>query len=328
MIPIIIGGTGRSGTCVLKRVLACHSKIVSIPTELRIIVDPDGALDLKSALADRWSPYNADHAIQRFRKLLTACESTNLSRKIEWKLLQMIGGHISPKSYSRWHLGQFFGMNYYRKRTDSLINELSYYVTRGSWIGSPSYQIPARIYEANYFSSDDISRILRNFFHDLFRHRAGNGQQTHWIDDTPYNIVHAKELLELFPNMRLIHIYRDFRDVLASYRKFSWGGNDPVSIARRLSNIVRCWFKLRESIPSSAYFEIALEKLAASPVACLKEICEFIDLDFDESLEKSIERIQTVHVHTGRWEYDLSKVELKAALPYLSSLLEAYGYDL
>ena len=51
--PIFIGGTGRSGTTILKKVLQQHSNIVTIPNELRIIIDPDGILDLFNALTER-----------------------------------------------------------------------------------------------------------------------------------------------------------------------------------------------------------------------------------------------------------------------------------
>ncbi|GAG26602.1 unnamed protein product, partial [marine sediment metagenome] len=54
MVQTLIGGTGRSGTSILKQVLASHPKVIALPTELRIIVDPGGALDLKRALTDRW----------------------------------------------------------------------------------------------------------------------------------------------------------------------------------------------------------------------------------------------------------------------------------
>ena len=43
--PIFIGGTGRSGTTILKRVLLQHSAIVGFSGELRLLIDPGGALD-------------------------------------------------------------------------------------------------------------------------------------------------------------------------------------------------------------------------------------------------------------------------------------------
>ncbi len=324
MIPILIGGTGRSGTSILKRALASHPNVVSIPNELRVIADPGGALDLKAALTYRWSPYNADHAIQRFRRLLLDCASTNLWTRAVVLVLPRLG--ISPPRYATWQLGHFFGVRYYRRRLDRLIDDLSYHVTGGSWVGSPAYQMPARIYEAGSFSPDEVSEILRDFFDDLFRHRGGDAGQTHWIDDTPYNFVHARDLLDLFPNLRLIHVYRDLRDVLASHRNFRWGGDDPVAIAQRLSNLMRFWVQIRGQLPSSAYMEIGLEALATTPTPLVTQICQFVGLPFDERLEAGLRRIQPDRVHMGRWKHELSNDELTAVLPYLAPFLEAYGY--
>ena len=69
LIPVFIGGTGRTGTTILRQVLGTHHQIVAVATELRIIADPDGLLDLFLSLTERWSPYTADAAIHRFLTL-------------------------------------------------------------------------------------------------------------------------------------------------------------------------------------------------------------------------------------------------------------------
>ena len=67
-----------------------------MPGELRVIVDPGGALDLITALCERWSPYNADVAIQRFRSLMMECgrakyKVTNLLEKVEKRISWSVG---------------------------------------------------------------------------------------------------------------------------------------------------------------------------------------------------------------------------------------------
>ena len=48
--PIFIGGTGRSGTTILSKLLNQVDSVYTIPQEIRFITDPDGILSLKHAL--------------------------------------------------------------------------------------------------------------------------------------------------------------------------------------------------------------------------------------------------------------------------------------
>ncbi len=326
MIPIFIGGTGRSGTTILKHVLRCHPQIASIPIELRVIVDPGGALDLYTTLTDRWSPYQADYALHTFRRMLVTCAPRTRLPRVFAMLLDRIG--IAPRRYAKMDLGRLFGREFYLERLEQLINQISYHVSRGRWIGSPSYQIPGRIFEADYYESTEIAAILAEFFHDLFRHKSENRHQTHWIDDTPYNFVHAGDLLKLFPNMRFIHIYRDLRDVLVSHLKFGWGGDDLAASARRLSNLMKRWFEVRKLLPVSTYMEVSLEALASAREVQIDKICQFAGLEYDNRLDEGLSRLTRGKVHTGRWRTELPQDKLEAIMPYLSPFLEAYGYDL
>ena len=42
---IFIGGSGRSGTNILRKLLSKHSQVASLPFEHRFIIDPDGIID-------------------------------------------------------------------------------------------------------------------------------------------------------------------------------------------------------------------------------------------------------------------------------------------
>jgi hypothetical protein len=322
MIPILIGGTGRSGTTILKRVLSCHSRIVSIPVELRVVVDPGGALDLVSALSDRWSPYHADTAIQRFRRLLIESAGTSFLQRVENKLLTMCKRY--PHRYAQLRLGKHFGNKFYHERIAKLIDDITFHVSRSSWIGSYPYQRESRvrIYEAGPFAPEAIASIVAEFFHDLYRARAGNGGQTHWVEDTPTNLLHAHELLRLFPNMRLIHIYRDMRDVLASYMTKRWGGDSIEAAARRLSGIMQRWLEIRERLPQQSFMEIGLEMLADAPQVHLTRICEFVGLEY----ELSLAQIPLDRVNAGRWRRELAQNEVCLVQPWLAPCLKAYGY--
>ena len=100
MQPVFIGGTGRSGTTILARMLSLHKDIFTIPFETRFIVDPYGLADLVDALSEKWSLYNGDRALRDFKNLMETLYPTQaeyLLKMALFKLLPKIG--ISPPKY-------------------------------------------------------------------------------------------------------------------------------------------------------------------------------------------------------------------------------------
>ena len=324
-IPIFIGGTGRSGTTILKKVLINHSRIFAVQDEIRVIVDPDGALDLIGALSDRWSPYNADIALHRFQTLMRECGRAKFSHSIflekaERTIFRSIG--LAPRRYLGVGLSHHFGAKFYQQRMEHLYQELCGYITRGHWIGSPPHQIRSKIYECGPFERSALESIIERFFHDLYAHIA-QPEQTHWLDDTPTNLLHVLELQHLFPEMRFIHIYRDPRDVTASYHAFSWGGDDYSTIAQRLVKMYNYWFDLREYLPYDCYLEVGLEQMAADPKKELQKIMEFLNLDLEENQLK----ISLNKVNAGRWMKDIPRNYWNHIETILSPCLDEYNYN-
>jgi hypothetical protein len=325
MKPIFIGGTGRSGTTVLKRVLSCHSQVVSLPFELRIVVDPGGILDLVAALTEFWSPFNADIAIHRFKRLMLASARTSLAHRIEHHLLNRLG--ISSRRYSQLGLAQIFGHDFYFASLNKLIEELCYGISRGSWTGSYPYQLNPIIYETRPHHTEEISPIVIRFFDGLFQElakREHKHEASWWVDDTPYSFLHADKLVDIFPSMRLLHIYRDPRDVLASYLTKTWGGKDVRTTAQRLSAIMYRWFHIRSNLPTNIYHEVKLETLAENPDIELRTICQFLGVDFQPGLL----RIQLSQTNAERWKTDLTSEQLTEIGQYLNPIVETLGYDL
>jgi hypothetical protein len=324
MTPIFIGGTGRSGTTVLKQTLGLSSRIVSLPRELRVIVDPDGAIDLMYALSERWSPYAADKAVFRFFRMLEHSEAERPVTEKLGKLFKKLG-MSPPRPYRRLALGEYFVQAFYRERVEELSNAIVHHESRGSWVGSEPWQYPALIRESGPFELAEIRDILASFFDDLFGNRASSQAQTHWVEDTPYNIVRYRELVTLFPGMRFIHICRDPRDVVASYRLRSWGGDRVEVIARRLAGIMNRWGEVRSKLRPGEYLEIRLEDLAASPVSKLKEVFEYIGLDMDLDPEEL--PIGRRSLHSGRWKNELTPEEIERVEPHLLPVLQMFGYE-
>jgi hypothetical protein len=315
---IFIGGTGRSGTSILKTVLQQHSKIVTIPNELRIIIDPDGILDLLSALTERWSVNRADVAIDRFDRLISKCCKASFVLHIIRRLESHKNWLLTKQGYYRVLSG--FGDKYVRSRTEKLMRELIFRRSKSQLIHSPSLQLRPTIYEAGPFDREELIELLQIYINDLYSNVANSGE-TCWLDDTPLNILHATELSELFKDMKLIHIYRDPLDVVSSYFTKIWGGDEWKTTARRVAGIYGQWHRVCRRLSSKQFIEISLEKLSANPKANLQRICDHIGVEFEERLLD----IKLKKTNSGRWKQDIPPTVLETIRNYLDPFLSEYG---
>jgi len=325
MKPILIGGTGRSGTTILKRILLQHPQLIGLPNELRILTDPGGIVDLLDALSSRWGPYYADTAIHRFVKLLqdAAVEPTWLRRQLDrfqLRVLTRLG--IAPRRYIGAGLSYYPDKSYLFHQLQALLDDLSVFSTRGRWMGTAPFQHPMMMYETHPLSLADAAHFAAQFINKLYTHIA-TSSQTHWLDDTPTTILHAHRLVPLFPDMKLIHIVRDPRDVLASYVGFDWGGDDYVLSARRLAAYYTRWLDVRRQLPPASFVEIRLETLAATPERTLRDLCDSIHLPYTVSLQK----ISLDKTNTGRWRREVPPAVWQTCEPILHPFLAQFGYD-
>ncbi len=318
--PVFIGGTGRSGTSILKEVLQQHSNIVTIRNELRIIIDPDGVLDLFSALTDRWSTNRADAAIYRFDSLISKCLKKPYYIKVLDRL-KMIGlWPLTTGGYYR--VLSAFGDEYVRSRTDALIKNLSPYQSKGELINTAPHRFRPVIHESGPFKQEDLIESLQRYVKDLYFHLPNRKREaTCWLDDTPLNIVHAGELSEIFKDMKLIHIYRDPRDVVSSYITKQWGGDDWEQVAKRVAGIYKQWHLVRKRIPSEQFIEVSLEKLSNNPKPMLQDICDQIGIEFQERLLA----IKLDKANSGRWKKEIPSAALSAVHSHLDPFIKEYA---
>jgi len=322
MKPIFIGGTGSSGTTILRRILASHPLIVSIPLELRIIVDPDGTLDLINAITDFWSPYTFDKAFYRFKRLLELGNSGSYFKKGFAEVLRRLG--ICPPPYSSLAWGRWFGKNYLKERIKKLENALRIETTNSIWIGSEPWR-KVKMYHVAPFPKKEAYKIMSDFFRDLYKKRGeieNKHEATHWVEDTPENLLRFKELKELFPDAKFIHIYRDPRDVVASYRRQRWGRGSIEVITKRVKSILSKWLEIKKELPEDIYLEVCIERLGTSPEKEFERIFNFLRIPAGGDI--SLLNISKIHV--GRWKSELSSKEKSVVIHSFKSLLEIYGY--
>ena len=138
-------------------------------------------------------------------------------------------------------------------------------------------------------------------FDAFLRHEAAENDRTIPCDQTPRNVFYIADILEFYPNARIINMIRDPRDVLLSQKK-KWkrrflGGTDlPIKETLRdwmnyhpitISYIWRTAVNAADQfVQHERVVSIYFEELLTHPEKTIKSLCDFVSITYtDEMLQ-------------------------------------------
>jgi len=319
--PIFIGGTGRSGTTIFSRILEKHNLIYSFPQELRFITDPDGLISLQNSLVDNWSFFHADKAIDRFIVLMKNLEKRYIGKYPTYSLSKIVGSQF----YNSWV------QNYY--------NSLTQYSIPNGWAGKINIfhkmimrylpnKLITRLFVRDSFycspmSCDMLKKLNEGFLIDFFSEASKEKEARFVVEHTPYNLLHFDFIKQTLPNAKLIHIYRDPRDVICSYKTKDWGSQEFLQNAKMINDALVHWETLKVKLPKDTYIEICFEQLIYDYENELKKVCSFLNIPFSDSFFD----IDITKHNIGRWKTDLLENEKKVINDSFSDLIGKYGVN-
>ncbi len=132
----------------------------------------------------------------------------------------------------------------------------------------------------------DLSAGLRAFYRG---YTAARGK-TRYGDKTPGHAVDMDVLARVLPEVRFIHLIRDGRDVAASLRglPFAPGDGGTAAIAAAWRDTV--WRARRAAANLPHYTEVRYEDLVREPERVLRELCDFLELEFAPEMLRAHER--------------------------------------
>jgi hypothetical protein len=123
----------------------------------------------------------------------------------------------------------------------------------------------------------------------IYRALAAREGKPRWGDKTPGHMGCMPALAELMPEAHFVHLIRDGRAVAASVRDLPFvpGGGSIEAIADDWRDQIVAARRAALAIPH--YRELRYERLVRDPEPALRELCEFLDLEFSESMLRSHE---------------------------------------
>lgn len=105
-------------------------------------------------------------------------------------------------------------------------------------------------------------------------------------DKTPYYSLDTptlKVILGQFPDVKIIHIVRDYRDNYLSMRKVDFEGNYISLVCFRWKFSFRMVRELMKK-KSSQYYYLRYEDLVTNPGKEVKKICKFLSIEYHEEM--------------------------------------------
>lgn len=172
-----------------------------------------------------------------------------------------------------------------------------------------------------------------------------------WVEKTTSTEIYATDVFKWFPNAKFIHVVRDPRDNWASLRS-GWSERYKdfnASILQLTQSMIdRCRLGMEISKLNSMiygedrYLIIKYEDLVSKPDEIMKQIADFIGIDFSDDLLKptflgtawkgnnfeGIKFTGVSSVNKGRWKERIEIEEAALIEFYFKDIMDFYGYPL
>lgn len=112
---------------------------------------------------------------------------------------------------------------------------------------------------------------------------------------SPVHVRGLPMLAGLFPEARFIHIIRDGRNVALSYIDVDFGPSTIEGGALRWRRHVTDGRKAGETLGPERYREVRYEQLIDDPESAIRDLCSFVDIEFDERMLRYYERSEQLY---------------------------------
>jgi hypothetical protein len=168
----------------------------------------------------------------------------------------------------------------------------------------------------------DRASICRRFVADLLDPLAPRPGA--WIEKSPSNCSAAGFLAEMFPEMRLVHVVRDGRDVACSFMRVPWAPNDfEQALGLWERNLLEAHLGTVAAGPERVH-RLALEDLVTNDrERSYRDLIGFLGITDQPFLRAFFERELTPErARIGRWRIDLPRFEHARAQQLYDAALE------
>ena len=140
---------------------------------------------------------------------------------------------------------------------------------------------------------------------------------------------HISRALALFPDLRIVHLLRDPRDVARSSIGMGWAGNVYYGIDHWLDTEAD-WTNVSPQVPHENVLTVHYENLISEPEATLRAMCSFLNVDYEPAMleyDKTSTYSKPSKELTFQWKHKQSQREIALVENKIGKLLTDRGYE-
>ena len=198
------------------------------------------------------------------------------------------------------------------------------------------------------FTTRDILKYFIKSFGEVF---LDGIKPKFWVEKTTSSEIYAIEMKKWFPDAKFIHVIRDPRDIWSSlmsgwdrrYSKYNTSKNNLMhSMIERGVLGFQMAIDNQITIGKSNYHVVRYEDLVDNPDNTMKNIANFMDIDFSKNLltpstfginwrgnNFSGDKFNGIsNNNSEKWKSRISEKDAMLIEYYFSSLMEEFGYKL
>jgi hypothetical protein len=189
-------------------------------------------------------------------------------------------------------------------------------------------------------------RITEGVVYDeIMRSFLGLNENGRWLDRSDVCWEGIPGFLEMFPEGRVIHLYRDPRAVVSSYKHMTYHP-EPMYLDAVFASLAMFNYISREEIRNHpCIYLLKYEELVSSPEKVLIDLCAFLGIRFTDKMlevgnfiDRFGKKFDSNSSFTGPrsnfdtrtidlWKNKLSKVEIRFTEMILKGKMESFGYQ-
>jgi Sulfotransferase family len=140
-----------------------------------------------------------------------------------------------------------------------------------------------------------FAEVLDVIYGEFARREGGR----RWGDKTPDQVRDIPTLARIFPRAKIIHVFRDGRDVALSWARHPFGPRNLFAAATKWKRHVSAGRRDGPALRDS-YIEVRYEDLLRDPMNAMRKVCEFLDEPFTEDVLRPAPRYRMYAWRTMR----------------------------
>ncbi len=257
---------------------------------------------------------------------------------------RMLGAHpkleVAPEGFFVMNLWARYGTGPWDPaRVDRFCDDLVFERRMATWgldLGAISAELKGALPEL------DFRRACRTVYRSYVEVTRGRTGVVAIGDKNPHYALFTGTLAAVFPNARFVHMVRDPRDNVLSYRKVPFDVSDTAALAYRWRRYNEELLAVSERHPNR-FLRVSYEDVLERPEGALTAVCEFLGQPFDSAtlsfadqrpegfygegspwFEKLAEPLDAGQAR--KWESSMSVSDIATVESICGATLERLGY--